>query len=283
MIEAYAFFAAFTVQILAMSVLGPIWFTRFVRAQAISFPAERFAQHYPSIDCNEVLERYLTRYRVLNIGIAVLGMLLLGWLVNYMQRPDWNDGPAEAIVSVYFMVQSLPLCLVAWIVLKYNKMLEKLIEGKRKAVLRPRGLFDFVSPLTVFLAAASYFLFVAYVFYIARNPFPGFAGPLVNIIAMTLIYALSAVGAYWRLYGRKRNPIETHASRVHTISWGVKACVYNCIAVVVALSLNFTLVLLDLERWEPFAQSVFFVTSALLCFRGFTAPSKQQVSVSTGR
>jgi hypothetical protein len=144
--------------------------------------------------------------------------------------------------------------------------------------LQPRGLFDFVSPFTVFLAALGYCLFVAYVIYIARNPFPGFAGPLVNIIAMTLIYALSAFAAYRRLYGRKRNPLETHAARVHTISWGVKASVYNCIAAVIALSLNFTLVLLDLQRWEPFGQSLYFAFTALLSFRAFTAPRPPKVN-----
>ena len=50
MIEAYAFLAAFTVQILAMSVLYPAWFISYVRVQATSFPAERFAQLYPGVD-----------------------------------------------------------------------------------------------------------------------------------------------------------------------------------------------------------------------------------------
>jgi hypothetical protein len=62
---------------------------------------------------------------------------------------------------------------------------------------------------------------------------------------------------------------------MHTIGLGVKACVYICIAVVVYSSLNFTLVLLDLQRWEPFAESVFFVFTALLIFMVFTAPPRR--------
>jgi hypothetical protein len=283
MIESYAFLAAFAVQILAMSVLGPVWFTRHVRIQATNFPAERFAERYPGIDHNKILERYLTLYRVLNFGIEVLGLSLMGWLISYLQRPDWDDGPVEALVGVYFIVQVLPLCLVGWIASKYNKLLGHLLEGKRKAHLRRRGLFDFVSPFTIFLAALGYLLFVAYLLYIAQNPFPGFAGPLINFSSITLIYAVSALGVYRRLYGRKLNPFETHAAHMYAIGWGVKGCVYICIVAVVALSLNFTLVLLDLQRWEPFAQSVFFVTSALLSFRGFTAPSMQQLGASIGR
>src|SRR6266852_4979297 len=107
MIEAYAFLAVFTVQILAMSVLYPAWFIRYWRVQATSIPAERLAQLYPGVDPGLPRERFLTRYRALNTGIAVLGLLLLGWLCGYMRRPDWNDGPVEALVAVYFMVQAL--------------------------------------------------------------------------------------------------------------------------------------------------------------------------------
>jgi hypothetical protein len=277
MIEAYAFLAAFTVQILVMSVLQPAWLTRYARAQATTFPAERFAQQYPGIDFSLTLERYLTRYRVLNTGIAVLGVLLLGWLFSYMRRPNWDDGPVEALVVVYFMMQALPLGLFALIGLKYSMVLKhSLLEGKRTAVLQRRGLFDFVSPFTVFLAVLSYFLFVAYVLYIEQNPFQGFHG-YITIGAITLVYALNAFCVYKQLYGRKFNPFEPHAGRVRTIGLGVKACVYSCIAIVVFLSLNFTLVLLDLQRWEPFAQSVFFVITVLLSFMAYiTSPRRPE-------
>jgi hypothetical protein len=271
MIEAYAFLAAFTVQILVMSVLQPTWLSRYARTQAMSFPAERFARLFPGVDLSLTLERYLTRYRALNTGIAVLGVLLLGWLFSYMRSPDWDDGPVEALVGAYFMMQALPLGLFALIGLKYSKVLKhSLLEGKRTAVLQRRGLFDFVSPFTVFLAVLSYFLFVAYVLYIEQDPFPGFHG-YITIGGITLIYALNAFCVYKQLYGRKFNPFEPHAGRVRTIGVGVKACVYSCIAIVAFLSLNFTLVLLDLQRWEPFAQSVFIVITVLLSFIAYIA------------
>ena len=110
MIEAYAFLAAFTVQILVMSVLLPAWFIRYVRAQAARFPAERLAQLYPGVDVGHAQERFLTQYRALTTGIAVLGLLLLGWLFSYMRRPDWDEGPVEVLVTVYFLAaQMLPL------------------------------------------------------------------------------------------------------------------------------------------------------------------------------
>src|SRR5690349_2791620 len=95
----------FALQILATSVMYPAWFIRYLRAQATSIPAERLAQLFPGVDLSRAQERLLTRYRALNTGTALLGAALLGWLFGYMRRPDWNDGPVEALVSVFFMAQ----------------------------------------------------------------------------------------------------------------------------------------------------------------------------------
>jgi hypothetical protein len=274
-IEAYAFLAMFTVQLLTMSVLIPASFVRRVRVMAAQFPAERFAQLYPGVDHNRVCERYLRAYRVANACVAVLGLVLFAWLFGYLQRPDWDDGPVEALVGAYFLVQALPMLFSAVLGIRYNKLLERLLEGRRKATLQRRGVFDFVSPFTVFLAVLGYFLFAAYVLYIARNPFPGFAGPLLNIGPMTLVYALQAFGVYWLLYRKRVDPHETDAERAHTMGIGVRACVYLCIASVVNLSVSFTLVRLDLQRWEPFAQSTFFVLAALLAFMAITSPPRR--------
>ena len=91
MIETYGFLAVFTVQVLAMSVLYPARFSRYVRVQANSLPADRLAQLFPGVDLKLSTERFLTRYRAVNLGIAVLGLLLLGGLFYYMRHLDWKD------------------------------------------------------------------------------------------------------------------------------------------------------------------------------------------------
>lgn len=272
MTEVYAFLAALTAQILAMSVLYPSWFTRYCRMQVSSIPAERLAQVFPGVDTQGASERFLTVYRALNALIVVLGLALLAWLYRYMQRPDWADGPVETLAAGYFVVQVLPLGLILWVVIKLNlTLVKRLLERKRRAVLERRGVFDFVSPFSVFLAGLAYLLFVALVVYIEAHPFAGFAGYL-NIGIVTFLYALNASVVYATVYGKKFNPLETHERRIHRIGLTVRACVYSCIACVVFLSLNFTLVLLDLRRWEPFAQSVFFVVCAFICLMGLAPP-----------
>jgi MFS family permease len=276
MIEAYVFLAMFAVQTLAMSALYPTWFIRYWRRQAAIMPPEHVAQLYPGVDLSLARERFLARYRTLNACIAVLGLLLLGWLFSYLRRPDWDEGRVEILVTVYFLLQALlPLALVIWFGVTFNKAHKHpVVEAKRKATLQRRGLFDFVSPFTVCLAVLTYLLFVVVVISLRQSPFPGFAG-FVNIVAITLVYALNAFVVYAVLYGKRPNPFETPEGRFRTMSLTVKSCIYSCVACVAFMSLNFTLAVLDWQRWEPFALSAFFVITALLSLMGMTAPPRK--------
>ncbi len=275
MIEAYAFLAAFAVQILATSVLYPAWFVSYVRSQTAHLPLERLAELYPGVDIGQVQERFLKRYRALHTGIAVLGLLLLAGLCAYLQNPDWDGGKVTAPITVYFLVSQAPLALVIGLGVRFNKEHRHASEQrKRKAELRPRGVFDFVSPFAVFLAVLSYLLFAAFVFYIQQRPFPGFAG-YINIGVVTLVYVLNAVVVYTMLYGRRRKPFESPTARLHSMNVGIKSSVYSCIAVVVYLSITFSLGLLDLRRWDPLALSVFFTLCSLLASLGVMAPPRE--------
>jgi hypothetical protein len=283
MLEANAFLAMFTMQILAASVVYPALFVRSVRVQATSFPTERFAQLYPGVDFSRARERFLTQYRALHTGLAVLGLLLLGWMFSDTRRMEWYHGPVKDLAAVYFVVQALPNYLVAWLGVRAGKVLRRSFpEEKRRAVLQRRGLFDFVSPFVVSLAVLGYFLFVALAIHVEQNPFPGFRGALFKIGGVTLVYAMCAVAVYVMLYGRKINPLETHAARVHTMGLTVQVLVYSCIAVVVFVSLDLALGLLDLNEWEPFALSTFFVAITLLSFIGLTALPRQPEAAGLG-
>lgn len=255
MIEAYAFLAAFMVQILVVSVLHPAWLTRYARAKA--------EVQLPGWD-GKSRERFLTLYRAMNAAIAVLGLALLGWLFSHMPRPDWDVGLVSHLLAGYIVVQILPFVLISlvggWFKKKALTRLPPAV--KRTASLQRRGLFDFVSPLTVFSAVLGYFLFVALVIYIQQRPFPGFSAYRV-LRGVTLVYALYAFVVYWLLYVRKRWPLETSAYRMHAVGVQLKIVFYSSIAIVVFLSLNVALQLLNMQRWVPFAVSVYFVVSML--------------------
>jgi hypothetical protein len=246
-LETYAFLATFTLQILAGSVLCPALFIRRVRPNVASIAAERF----------------VTRHRTLNLGIALLGLVLLAWLFNYMRRPGWNEVTILVLITAYLLAQLSPQYLLSRKIARYNKKLKASVkEGKRKALLQRRGLFDFVSPGVLVVAALTYVLFTALVVYVRQHPFPA-SGGFINLGVVTLVYAFCAIVGFGTLYGKKRNPLETHADRLYAMSVIVNTLVYTCIAATVFTALDLTLGLLHLEQWGLFAVSVFFLICVL--------------------
>ena len=274
MIAAYAFLAAFAVQILVASVLSPARLIRYVRGWSAAFGSERFAQLYPGVDYGRWVGRFVTGYRVVNIVIAMLGVLLLGWLFMLIQRPEWT-GEVKTPAVLYLMLQMSPLVLFAlYGVVRCRKLLmQPSQETKRKASLQRRGLFDFISPFAVYFAVASYFLFVVYSIWLdlyvydnaslSRNCYRG-------IIAVTMVYALNAFVIYKYLYGRK-NPLVTHEGRVQMIAATVKCGVYGGISVAWFLSIFGTIGQPGMNEWRPFALVVFFIVTTLLSVMSATA------------
>ena len=277
MIEVYLFLAVFPVQILGMSVLYPVRLARLIRTGLANIPGERLAELYPGVDVSRAHERFLASYRTANGVIIVLGLLLLGWFMGYMQRSDWDEGTVGGMLTVYSVLQFLPIILMTWFTTRFNKVHRRpLTERKRKATLQRRGPLDFVSPLTIVLATLSFFLFAAFNFYVAQDPFPGYAGPFVNIGIVALTYVLAASVMFWMLYARKIDPLQSHAARMRMIGVVMNCYAWMCILIPIFLSLSFARKLLDLETWGPFAGSVSFLILALLLLsRGLVAPQHQ--------
>lgn len=283
MIEIYAFFAMFTVQILVMSVIFPTRFARYARAKAAEYPAQAFAHLYPGADPQVETERLLSRFRIAHAVIAVAGFVLLGWMAA-------NAPPLTGVKKMMlypgllFLLQILPMIIMVTTGLRQIAILRStLVERKRKAVLQPRGLFDLISPLRVAVEAAIYFLFVAFVLYLvhgAANPIPGKLGyPLIG--ATTASIALQAVFLHWRLRGRKV-PLESQTERMRTTGTLARNSVYGTLMTMVFMSLLILLPRLGLQDWLPFALSSFLVLVALqFCMNVKLPPGADELASSS--
>jgi hypothetical protein len=240
MIEVYLFLAVFPVQILAMSLWYPVGFARVIRMSLAKVSPERLAEFYPGVDVSAAHERFLALYRAANVLVILIGLALLGWFMSYMQRPEWDEGRVGALLTAYFLLQALPIAVTAWFTFRFDKVHRRPpAEAKRKAVLQRRGPFDFVSPYVVLLAILSYFLFVAVNFYVARHPFPGYAGPLVNIGIVTLMFVILAGVLYWFLYLRKADPLQTYADRMRMLGMLMNAYVWMATLIPMFLAFGF--------------------------------------------
>lgn len=274
MIEVYLFYPVFLAQILILSVVHPNTLARRVFAVMEEHPPETYPGLYPyaPVFC----ARLLRWYRWLNYAIAAVGLVFLAWFSRYMQKPGWDDGPVETLVSLYFFIQIIPMILGSWVLHSFNRMLRKTVDNPRKtASLERRRLFDFVSPTVVLITALLYAAFLVYLLYLHQRPFPGFAGFAVNLMVITLLYIWTFGLVYFKLFGKKAHPFQSRSEKHFAIEVTIKIAVYSCLASTVFLALNFTLVKLDLQSFEPLAISLFFVVCALLFFQGLNKPPEQ--------
>lgn len=263
MFEMYGFIAAFLVQIIFFSVLGPLRLVDGLRRQIARFIAERA----PAIDASAAgqVDRRLRLFQQMGLGTAVIGLLLLAGMIRYMLRPNWTDGPLEALVPAYFLLQILPTFLAVVIAGRFHGLLKRsLPPEKRKALLQPRGLFDFVPRFAVALALLVYLLHMALLAYIERNPFPGFAGLLHNAVFVTLLYGAMATAIYATVRKMGASPLQGREERMRSVSIAVQVCVYSCVLGVANISINMALILFDEQRWEPTFGSIGLVAIGLL-------------------
>lgn len=284
MIEVYLFHAVFLLQIAMQSLLIPRRLLWRIRETLARYPASAFPQMYPEGEEASLhkLDRYLRVYVWMNGIIGVLGLLVLGRLFAYMQDAAWDDGPVELGAAAYFLLQLVPMLLVALVSVRGNNYLRAMMRGeKRKAVLQRRGLFDFVSPAIVAVTALCYPLAFALVFYIQRNPFPGFGGYL-NIVFISFLYAWSGFWMYRALYGRKSNPLQSNEDRLQEVTITVKSCVYSCLAGTLFMMLTLLLALLDKQSLGPLAMTCLFSFFSVMCYRGMR-PAAHPVAVPEPR
>jgi hypothetical protein len=263
MLEAYAFLAIFTVQILAFSVLFPVRLINLVQLKEAEYPEGTFEKLYPGVDRERASRRFWARYRVANLLIAAFGLGLSGWLLGNL--PLLGQARAITFPVFYFLLQLSPLLFLAFTgIRKLAALRSALRERKRTAVLQRRGLFDFVSPWRVALEVSIYFLFVAfmlYLMYVAQDPIPLPVG-FQMLGAVTLGFAFEAWWLYSRLYGRKV-PLETRADRMRWTGLEARGSIYGTMLTVALVSLVILLPRLGLGGWLPFTLSAFFVLVAL--------------------
>lgn len=268
MTEHYAFLVMSAIQILMGSVLGPAWLIQRVQQKVASIPADTFAERLPGVDQKTSGQRFAARFRPPNTAIAVIGFLLLAWLLMFVPPTQWKDQSLVLVATGYLILQISPLVLLGWKGAVHNKALRiSMADVKRKALLQRRRLFDFIAPAVVFIAILSYLLFVALVLYIRQHPFPGFGG-LTNIYIISATWAFYAIVVYGILYGRKPTPLISQEERLYAMSMGVKVCIYSLIAVTLFASFQLLLSMVELRRWALSANSGFFALCMFLCYSG---------------
>ncbi|WP_262694630.1 hypothetical protein [Kordiimonas aquimaris] len=152
------FYIVFLSQIYFASIHYPQKLVRRVAYILDNFPPEEYPNLYPSVGDGFVgrANRKLGLYSGVNYAIAVFGLVILGFMWASGYEPALKGGD-EVYVMLYFFLQVIPFLVVSLQDFKHTKKLrERFAQRVRTAELKPRQLFDFVSPFLVGFAVLSY-------------------------------------------------------------------------------------------------------------------------------
>ncbi|MFT4590116.1 MAG: hypothetical protein ACI9VS_003825 [Candidatus Binatia bacterium] len=232
-----------------------------------TYPPATHPRLYP-----KPIESYRTSHRnymIANRIIILAGFFLLAGLIITPRSGDWD----KAILTWFFMLQIVPLFLLDLGALREFKLMRNANpNATRRAELRPRHLFDFVSPAYLGVAIATYIAFAAFIIFVNQFEFPWFGGyqNVVGITAMNLFFAGIVL---WNMYGKKPNPLQANEDRMRQIEMSVKVLMFTSIAATIFISLSIVLSAFELNHLQAIVQAVYFQILAVASFQCYLQPS----------
>ena len=195
------------------------------------FPPEQYPRLYP-----QPIEYYKIGHRafeLINRAIVVLGFVILFAIIFVVDHAGFADDGfiSEFWPMLYGAIQFVPILLLEFSEYNQLRLMRRANSATtRKADLRPRRLFDFVSPVLL-LATIGFFL-AALVFDQYLHDFVASWENKTIQRAMVLTGAnlfFAAIGS-WQLYGRKQNPHQAFGDRAKQIGAQLRSMVYVSMA-----------------------------------------------------
>lgn len=231
-----------------------------------TYPPETHPKLYPKpIESYRASRR---NYMIANGIIVLAGILLLVGLIITPRSGSWD----KAILTWFFMLQFFPLMLLDLGALREFKLMRNAVTGtNRKAELRPRRLFDFVSPASFGAVVATYLAFVGLIVYIKQFDYPWFGGYL-NVLGVTILNLFLAGIGFWMMYGKKLNPHQAYEDRMRQIEITVKVLMFTSIAATIFIALSIVLAALELRHIQAAVQALYFQLLAVASFQCYLRP-----------
>ena len=255
----YFYAAVFLSQVLVVSLYAPTLVRRRVHALLATRPPAEYPKLYPVPVAT--IERMLRLYRILNGGVAVLGLALAAWFYTI-------DGKMSATsYAIYTCFQVAPVLLWGhWEKRYFQRMRAAAPNSIRRAELKPRRLRDFVSPTLLGLAVTTYLGATASLVFLsaASIPEPQLTSTFL-FTAMTIGNLFAAVASVWMLRGRKLDPHQTLDDRTRRLRAGWRAMFATIILINAYVALQSLLHGFGLFGYVGFAASLltqFFAVAA---------------------
>ena len=261
----FLFITVFLSQLILISYYFPRKIANRLRYVFDTYPPSKFPKLYPrSMD---YYNRKNRNFRRMNLFILLMGFVLLVVLFTNFPSDSHRERWDQSIVNAFFMVQLLPIFLLELSSFKLFKLMRKSDNRTmRRAELRPRRLFDFISPTLMGLSVFVYLAFVGFIIYFNQFNYPWFGG-YFNIAIISGANLFFAAIASWNLFGKKLDPYQSYDDRRRQISLIVKQMVYISIGVTVYATFSIVVHTFEIRHFNSTFMSVYLQIIAVVAYQ----------------
>lgn len=225
------------------------------------YPAKDYPKFYPTetfVNPEKIMKQRLNIFKYMNFVIIVIGIAALIYAISSGFRLN-EKGGAEIFVVIYFFLQFVPHLLLELHIKKHNRQMREAFQNhKRTAELKPRGLFDFISPFWVFFAIGIFICNVVLFLY-----YEGFGNSwdddvYLSIGVSTIINIVFAFMVFRFVNGAKFDPHQAYSDQLIVIKSTVHVLVFTSIMMSVFFIVINSVREYGLDKWEPILMSVYF-------------------------
>ena len=260
------FYIVFLSQILLISFYFPRKLLNRTKHIFKKFPPKQYPNLYPKTEIFYLKAHQW--YKNGNYFILAVGLFLMYILVTDSTIDDWNG-----VVFAYFMFQFLPVIIMEVTSFKYYKLMRNAdSRTTRKADLKPRKIFDFISPGMFSIAIMVYLSFVIFIIYLNQFDYLWFGG-YINVVGITLMNLLNTVIVLWNMFGKKLDPYQASEDRINQIKLIARQLIFISIAATIFVTITVGLKALELKHLTQILMSLYFQVIAISGLRTLNVDS----------
>jgi hypothetical protein len=225
------FYIVFIGQIFLLSFYVPGKILGRMKSVRNLYPPTQYPKLYPKSD--EFYKKGQRQFKMVNQAIFLLGIVILLSLIFVVDHASFADDGfiSEIWPAAYGLIQFMPLLFLEFSEFNQFKMMRKANQNStRKAELRQRRLFGFVSPAIVGLAVILYVASILLDLYLHDFVIQWDHDTTQRTIVLTITNLFLAGMGAWHLHGRKLDPHQAFGDRAKHISANLKSALYVSMA-----------------------------------------------------
>ena len=253
------FYVAFLGQIFLVSYYFPRKILTRMRYVLDTYPQSKYPKLYPkSVEYYRIGQ---WAFKIVNQFIVLLGFLIMLAMLFLVDHSSFADDGfiSEAWPAAYGIIQFLPLIFLEFSEVSQFKLMRKANTATtRKADLRRRSLFNFVSPSLLASAIFLYLATVIFGMYVHQFVFDWDHDTTQRAVVLTITNLFLAAFGAWNLYGRKQNPHQASEDRAQQTAVNLHSLLYVSMAMSIFFMTQAADDLFDLDFLDATLMSLYF-------------------------